>query len=260
VKKESDKKLSSPRRSRRSLLILAAVAVVLVLVFWGKGKNMMCPFLKTASRPHLNDNSDVWSLTVNSGDFQNVKIQNRDLADANFQILGITLNDYMFSPMFQILGKTSLVERGEATNGGRQQACYVSAPPGPKVYLIFERGGINSVFYFFSEGQAWRGQESCASSPLVGPAIATASGLRLGESPSEVTAILGTPAVRRDQELIYYVFAQRKTPARMLKMMHEAHPNLNVNSFESLKIQAQIRATFVDSKLTSLAVARAAAY
>jgi hypothetical protein len=259
MKNDSDKKRSSPRRSLRPLLILAAVAVVLVLVFWGKGKNLICPFSKMASHPRLNDNSDEWSLTVNSDDFKNVKIQKRDLADVNFQILGISLNDYLFNQVFQIMGKTNLVERGDAYNA-RQQACFVSAQPGPKVYLIFERGGINSVFYLFSEGPVWHGQESCVPTPLVGPAIAVASGLRLGESPSEVTAILGSPNVRRDQELIYFVYAQRKTPARLLKMLHEEHPNLNAHAYEILNIQAQIRATFVDSKLTSLTVARAAAY
>ena len=136
--------------------------------------------------------------------------QAREVSSSNFEVLGIHLADGMFSQAAAKLGAATIIERGDASTG-RQQACYVSAQDGTKVHLIFERGEVDFTYYLFVDGPDWDGSDRCVRTNLISRSLATASGVHLGQTPSQVIAILGPPSRRGKDELIYSLNVRKKT-------------------------------------------------
>ncbi len=126
------------------------------------------------------DNSDWWSGLNSSGSDEVVNIQERELPPATFRILGIGLSEEMFRRTAAKLGKTQIIERGDASTG-RSQACYVSSKGSPKTFLIFEQGEVDFGFYLFSDSRPWNGMDRCTPSAFVSDEISIASGLHLGQ-------------------------------------------------------------------------------
>lgn len=208
---------------------------VLLLIFLS---SLLCSaiFAQTFDQAtHRGDNSDWWSLTrdVNG---PNIKPQKRVPADTNFSILGIALGNAQVDQLAAKLGKAPIVDRGDAATG-RDQVCYF-ADSAPAVYLIFEEGEVDFAFYLFSDGPNWKGSELCAKSSLISSKLRTDSGLALGQTRSQVEAILGKPTAIRPNELIYLDSVEIK-PAD-----HGASYNL----------WAQIEARFSKGRLTYLGV------
>jgi len=73
----------------------------------------------------MKDHSDWWSILNESFRAPEVKSQSKDLDPNNFRIAGVDLGDG-FTSIATRLGKTRIVQRGDASTG-REQACYVSA-------------------------------------------------------------------------------------------------------------------------------------
>lgn len=148
------------------------------------------------------DNSDWWSLTRdNTG--RNIEPQKRVPTAANFSILGVALGDYQGVQLAAKLGKAPIVGRGDAATA-RAQACYVSVGSSPAVHLVFEQGEVDYAFYLFSSGLDWQRSNLCAKSPLISLNLKTGSGLALGQTPSQVEAILGKPTTVWRNRLIYF--------------------------------------------------------
>jgi hypothetical protein len=132
-------------------------------------------------------------------------------AASNFTILGIDLGDN--DPLEKVtakLGKAQLVERGDASTG-RHQICDASVND-PRIHLIFERGEVTDSFYLFADGPDWSGSNLCLKSNLLTESVSVASGLRLGQTPAEVRAILGSPSVVAGNKVIYSFAVRKKTP------------------------------------------------
>jgi hypothetical protein len=148
----------------------------------------------------LHDNSDWFSGLRPSGnegelagETDDSPAQEREIPATNFNILGIGLSPDMFSSIEKKFGAIHEVQRGDASSG-RRQACYVSTNDGPKIHLIFEQGEVDSSIYLFSNGPDWYGSDRCIPSKLVSKKLKTASGLGLGITPAQLTAILGKPS------------------------------------------------------------------
>lgn len=155
--------------------------------------------LTTAKR---GDNSDWWSITRDPNG-PNIKPRKRVPSVSNFSILGIRLGgDDESAQIVAKLGKVEFVFRGDAASG-RIQACYVSAGSSPAVHLIFEQGEVDDAFYLFSGGPNWQRSDLCTKSELVSSRLKTGSGLALGETRSQVEAILGKPTAIRANRLMY---------------------------------------------------------
>ena len=124
---------------RRALLLICVTSFSCSAVFAQGMKDQMT----SAKR---SDDSDWWSLTRDvSG--TNIKPQKRVPAASNFSILGIHLGESDDSAQIVgKLGKAAFVSRGDAASG-RIQACYVSPENSPSIYLIFEQGEVDNVFY-----------------------------------------------------------------------------------------------------------------
>ena len=208
------------------------------------------------------DSSDWWSYTRQEELPQRepqpaIHAQNREVAESNFQIAGITLDTsrHDFSEIRSKFGEVTEVQRGDAASG-RNQICYAS--PTRSVHLIFEFGEINSVLYLFENGKNWNGSELCAASNAVASNISTASGLRLGISPEQVKSILGDPSTATPTALIYYFSYKSKTSPEDLAEMRKSYPDMSDaafrENFEFADTEAYIEARFDSGKLNYLAI------
>lgn len=207
----------------------------------------------------LQDDSDWWSNNRTS-DPDDVETQQRELAKSNFQVLEIYLSDAMFSRAVARLGEATIVERGDASTG-RRQVCYVSPGAQSKVHLVLEQGEVEYGFYLFSGGPTWEGEDRCVISKSISMHLGTASGLRLGQTPAQVIAILGKPTQKRNGELVYSFSVRKKRSPEYLKEAREHNPDMSEKDFQemygSYSLNAGIRAKFVKAKLTYLAVSKA---
>jgi hypothetical protein len=214
---------------RRALLLVFLISNLCPLIFAQSMKDQ----ITNAKR---GDDSDWWSLTRDV-DESNIKPQKRVPAVSNFSILGVALGDPEYAQLVAKLGKAPIVDRGDAATG-RFQVCYVSVGSSPGVYLIFEEGEVDYAFYLFSNGQHWNGSDFCSKSPLISSQLKTDSGLALGQTRSQVEAILGKPTAIRTDELIYLDSVLMK-PA---------------DHSDSYDLWTQIEARFSHGRLTYLGV------
>jgi len=208
----------------------------------------------------LQDNSDWWSTFQRSDSDESVVPEARQFARANFMILGVNLGEDMFRKAATKLGKATIIQRGDASMG-RRQACYTSPGAQDKLYVIFERGEVEFTFYLFADGPAWEGSDRCVVSDAVSRLLTTASGLHLGESPSQVIAILGNPTKQLPNELVYSFLVKKKTSSKDLERAKREHHEMTDKDLEEAygfyTLGSGIEAKFANSKLTYLAVSKA---
>ncbi len=213
------------------------------------------------------DDSDWWSSyysapgskSDDSEDNNNEGIQEREIAPSNFQVLGIALDEAMFSNAAKKLGEATETERGDASTG-RGQICYVSSQGSEKVYLIFEIGEVDFNFYLFTGGPSWHGIDFCVPSSMVSRSTSTASGLHLGITPAQAIAILGQPTSRSPNELSYTLHKRKKLSPEDLKTLRQQHPELNdrevAEKYGEYDLGAGADLKFVNSRLTYLTIGK----
>jgi hypothetical protein len=204
------------------------------------------------------DNSDWWSQ-LRVADEEVIPIAGEEPAASNFEILGINLGGDVFNEAWAKLGKAQRVDRGDASSG-RSQICYVSVQGRPKIRLVFERGEVTDFFYLFADGPDWNGSDLCVKSNLLTENLSVASGLRLGQSPDQVRAILGKPSVESRQRIIYSIQIEKETPASDFAKLHRQHPDLSEGelrrNYASYTLSVYIEARFAQSKLNYLAISK----
>jgi hypothetical protein len=183
---------------------------------------------------------------------------------SNFQIGGVTLGDDVGEMLAQQFGKATDVVRGDAAYA-RAQTCYVSNGS-PQVHLIFEEDGegFGSSFYLFENGPNWAGSDVCLKSNRISANLQTASGLRLGASPSQVQSVLGKPSTAMRDRLVYVFEVRRKTTPSAFEQTRRVYPNLSDtelhDSFDFYYFHAYIEARFLNSRLTYLAVMKSESF
>lgn len=212
----------------------------------------------------LDDNSDWWSrlnFSKASNLPNNLKPQERKISSSNFQILGIKLDECIRNTAMAKLGKATIVLRGDAGTG-RTQICYASIKNKDKVYLVFEEGELDTSFYLFTDGSSWKGNNYATNSNLISRDLMTASGLRLGQTPEQVIAILGKPNIRRKNELYYWLQSKEKRPEKeIIKLRQEGYSRRISNkkfheAHDFYYLGVYIDAKFLNSKLICLAVSK----
>jgi hypothetical protein len=213
---------------------------------------------------YTNDNSDWWSLVRTDASGGEVAVQNREPAPSNFKILDVDLGHDLFSKAAAKLGKAQSIDRGDASTG-RSQICYASLQDHPKrIYLVFETGEVSDLFYLFADGPDWKGSDLCAKSNLVTMNLSVASGLRLGQTPAEVRAVLGKPSAMIANKIIYSYGVEKKTSSGDFDRLRQQHPELSEDelhrNYEFYSLGVYIEARFVESKLSYLAVSKTEAY
>jgi hypothetical protein len=221
-------------------------------------------FAQVGPPGYTSDNSDWWSQTRTDDANGGVAVQKREPAASNFRILSIDLrDDDPLSKAAAKLGKAQRVERGDAS-AGRAQICYSSVKDHPRIHLVFESGEVSNWFYLFADGPDWKGSNLCIKSNLVTEKLSVASGLRLGQTPAEVRAILGRPSAVIGNKIVYSYAVQKKTPDKDLDKLRQQHPELSEEelhrNYEFYSLGVYMEARFTQSKLTYLAVSKTEAY
>lgn len=214
------------------------------------------PARRAGAQTSPNDSSDWWSITGSLGDEGDGTIQNREIAGGNFQILGVDLREDAIARLEKRLGKTPVVNRGDASTG-RAQACYLSSSK-PPTFLVAEEGEVNYAFYLFNDAAPWNGRELCTRSTKISHDVQTASGLHLGQTPEQVSKILGKPSRRTPNELSYVLEVRKGPTPDALARCRSQHPELNGNEIPencvTYDLTVVIRARFAHAKLVYLVV------
>jgi hypothetical protein len=211
------------------------------------------------------DKSDWWSQLGRDDANRGVTVQKREPAVSNFRILGIDLgDDDTLGKAAAKLGEAQSVQRGDASTG-RSQICYASVRDRPKrIHLVFESGDVSDWFYLFADGPDWKGSDLCVKSNLVTENVSVASGLRLGQAPAEVKAILGKPSAVIGNKIIYSFAFEKKTSLSDFDKLRRQHPELSEEDlhrdYEFYSIGVYIEARFTQSRLSYLAVSKAETY
>jgi hypothetical protein len=188
---------------------------------------------------------------------ENFKPQEEDVADSNFRVLGVIVGNDELAAIQAKLGSATVITRGDAGTA-RSQICY-SGEDG-RTHLNFESGEVQYAFYLFRDGPNWSGSDRCTKSRLVTTGLSTISGLRLGQSPAQVRAILGKPTSLQTGELIYFRQIKKRTSPADLKRIRQYHSDLSDQKFHEewdfYDLTAYIVAKFSDSKLVYLGVSK----
>ena len=218
---------------------------------------------QTGPAGYRSDNSDWWSYTRRPETDDEAISQKRELPPSNFQILGFNLNDEIFARAAAKLGKAAVIDRGDASTG-RSQACYSSPGKQSKTYLIFEKGEVNDALYLFSGGPYWKGSELCTESNLITTSLSTASGLHLGQTSSQVRAILGKPSFAAEDKIIYSLDIEKKTSATDFEDLKQRNPQLSQDelhrNYDSYTLGIYIEARFLRGELVYLAISKTEVY
>lgn len=224
---------------------------------------LLCPATQNDDTVRLQDDSDWWSTNRSADSSGDIKTEQREFAESNFQILNINLGNTMFSRATVKLGRATAIERGDASTG-RRQVCYMSPDNQDKVHLIFEQGEVEYALYLFSDGPDWAGADRCVAAKAISRNLATASGIHLGQTPAQVITILGKPTQRRKDELVYSFLIRKKTRPEDLKAAKQRDPQMSDKEFEETyayyNLGAGLVAKFKNSKLTYLAVSKVESY
>jgi len=243
-------------RSRKPTTLVVAIVLLLPVAPALRAQNV------AANR--MGDDSDWWSVLRGLSAPQAAASQKREFAAPNFRILDAALADENFlKEATNKLGETEIIHRGDGATF-REQACYVSAGGQDNVYLVFEQGEIDRVFYLFTDGAQWKGADRCTKSRLVSLGLATASGLRLGLSRAEVENILGKATASCADRLIYWGALQIKSSPDEIEKMRRESPNLNdkeiYDRYAYYDLSTYIEVRFAGQGLNYLAVSRSVTY
>jgi len=219
---------------------------------------------RQGSAVYLRDNSDWWSFIGRSDTDEIIASQEREPSSSNFRILGIDLNSHsLFTKVAAKLGKAVVISRGDGSTG-RSQICYQSAQSSGNIHLIFERGEVTDSFYLFIDGPDWKGSNACAKSNLVTKSLSVASGIQLGQRPSQLRAILGKPIIVVKNTYTWSFGAEVKNSTKVLEKARKQHPELSEEDFhrhyDYFYLNANIETNFLNSKPIFLAVSKSETY
>lgn len=244
----------------KRIMLLLIVLLTYIAAFVGQAQTRA-----QMERPaHTSDNSDWWSQ-IRAGDANgNIAVQKREPQASNLRILGIDLgDDDQLSKATAKFGRAQPVERGDGSTG-RSQTCYSSAKDEPKIHLVFERGEVSDAFYLFVDGPDWKDSNLCVKSNLVTEDLSLASGLRLGQTPAKVKAILGTPSAVVRNKIVYSYEVEKKTADKDFEKLKQEYPALSDEDlhrdYEFYSLGVYIEARFSQSRLNYLAVLKTEAY
>ncbi|HEX5432430.1 MAG TPA: hypothetical protein VFW83_10720, partial [Bryobacteraceae bacterium] len=169
----------------------------------------------------------------------------------------------------RVLGPVKTTATGDASTF-QETACYRSAVSDDLTVILFGKGEVDYSFDLTSRDTVRKQAQHCLTSATISRALATASGLRLGETQDQVIAILGLPTRRsRNATLgttvLAYNFQTTKGTAPLdLARFHQRNPEMSEHDLEinfgSYSLEESIRATFKRGSLSELWVDWSAQY
>ena len=249
--------------TRRTLYLLAARLLLPGLFLFTLSTRVTAQL-----QPSKPDDDSDWRTAVARKSIDmtdpNTHVQRREIPAADFAILGVPFGPGQIREASDRIGRAIALTMGDA-NFTSSQACYVPAKSGD-VHLVFlEDGeGLGASIILFGAGHPWNGNRSCAKSPLISPAIATAGGLHLGLTLPQVKTILGLPSKASTDRLEYSFRVRKKTSAAKLQTLRGIESFMSEaefhRSYDFYNLDEHIVARFANAKLNYLAVARYQTY
>ncbi|HKW62602.1 MAG TPA: hypothetical protein VJN89_08670 [Candidatus Acidoferrum sp.] len=251
-------------QGRNKLEVILCFSMVTVFLLSLLLASSTRPAIQDGLQVRRGDNSDWWSQLGTNNPERETTAQNREPAPSSFTILDIQLGDDLLTKVAGKLGKAQIIQRGDASSG-RTQVCYTSVQEHPsRIHLVFETGEVSDSFYLFADGPDWNGSDLCVKSKLVTENLSLASGLRLGQTPAQVEAILGKPSLIEGDKVMYSFVVEKKTPPADFKKLRQKYPELSEEEFrrnyESYSLGVNIEARFGHSRLNYLAVLKTETY
>lgn len=212
--------------------------------------------------------SDTFAATENG---RSIRVQQGELPASNFQIIGVDLtrDQDVLDQAARILGRVRTTATGDASTF-QETACYRSADRDDPTVLLVGKGEVDCSFKLTSSDPLRNQRANCMPSAKISSLLATGSGLRLGDTPDQVIALLGQPTRRSrnttlGRTVLVYDFETTKiTAPRDLAKIREEHPGMSEHDIEanfgSYGLEESIQATFERDSLTDLLVDWSAQY
>jgi len=187
------------------------------------------------------DDSDWWSLLRDVKPSACSTFSKEKPNEANFVIAGVDLRHA--EPVRDAekkIAKTSeilTVTRGDFATS-RTQICFKSSSEKGRFKLIFEEGagGLPSAAYLIDGGPDWPESYKCVASQKISDKLATASGLHLGMTASEVEEILGKPCLESNDSVEYFFDYQYLLPLNERQPL-DGKGEIDVDWFGTMQIK-----------------------
>jgi hypothetical protein len=212
--------------------------------------------------------SDTFAVTENG---QRLRVQAGELSPGNFRIAGIDLarEQDALDQAARVLGTVETKATGDASNF-EETACYWSADSDDPTVLLLGKGEVDYFFNLMSRDTVRNQTQYCLPSLKISRSLSTGSGLRLGETPDQVIAILGLPTRRSRNTtlgamvLAYDFETTKKTAPLDLARFRQKNPDMSEHDLEanfgSYSLGESIKATFERGTLSELWVDWTAQY
>jgi len=178
---------------------------------------------------------------------------------AHLTILDLTISKDTIEGVQSRLGVTKPLPKAEPHDWDRK-VCYKATPKSDGTVLLFGTSRMQlAMFSIISSRQNFKWRAECRESPLVSRSVSTKSGIRLGLSASQLKAMLGKPTEETKREL-KWVFETRKPMTD--KEMYELAKSFGKQKLEDAYwyVNTYLEATFVNSELMSVQIARTVTY
>jgi hypothetical protein len=208
----------------------------------------------------LKNRTDWFSINNESFHRTTITPGNESIDSRTFEILGVALGTDQFRLLAIKLGNAPIIKRGDAS-AAREQVCYTGGEVSSNVYLVFEFGEDENVFYLFRDGADWNGRAQCVRTKQISMSSGTDSDLKLGLTPTDVEAVLGKADAVFGDRLVYHREIQEKTTPAQFEKLREDYPEqlsdgVAHKKFEFYSVDIYIEARFGKSGLTYLAVSK----
>jgi hypothetical protein len=161
-------------------------------------------------------------------------------------VLGIRARKSAMDEAERVLGPSPRSTEGD---GGEWKAwrCW-KASNGDGTILYVGRSDVSGYVRVYGREMDFPGRAACPASPLVHRGISTGTGLRLGLSRAEVTAVLGNQAVAGDR--VVWASCQASRPPTEVEKVARKVPG----GIEQLDIGAVINAVVVGDKVAGFEI------
>jgi hypothetical protein len=174
-------------------------------------------------------------------------------------ILGLTIGSASLKDVEAELGPANVLPRIESSP---DTICYVSPTDG--TVLIFGAGAMGGFvdvtdFAIWSHEAKFPNASACLPSKLVSRSLSTPSGIKLGLSVEQLSAIVGTVPTTKHAEVHYELSCREKMTAEDIKRFKTAK-NWDVPENPFFDVSSFVKAQFTSSKASRIYVAKLESY
>jgi len=180
------------------------------------------------------------------------------LSKADVTILGLTIGTTSLKDVKAKLGQTGSLP----THGRSTTICYVSPTDGTVLtFGASGMGGFEDVteFEIWSREAKFPSVSACTPQKLISHSLTTASGIRLGLTAKQLSAIVGALPKSRNAVTQYQLSCRQKMTAEEIKGFKTAN-NWDVSENPYFDVTSFVEAHFINSEVSRISVAKIESY